>query len=962
MTLAPPHFTSDCPDGWMSFEERLDFFFTAQDIKDDEHKSAVLLTAVCERTFDLLRSLAQPKGLKDYTFPQLMEKLRVNFCPSSNEILERFHFHSRTQKEGETVSDFVTDLRRLSAKCNFLDLDNMLRDRLVCGLRDETLQRRLFAEKQLDFAKAFALAQAFEAARRDVNAIRSRAPIEISIDRMQMSNERQGDGNRQTAPFRRDKCSRCSDNGHDKRQCPFKNARCSYCQRIGHIQRTCYKKLGKQSSASKGTGKRHPKAYLLSDDRSASDVYDAGTENVSFLFNASEEAALATPPTIVWLIVNGKKLPMEIDSGASCTIISEQTYFNVLRGQPKLQRVATTLRTWSAKTLPVLGSAMVSVSRGKEVKRLSLLVVRGAGPSLLGRSWFAPLGISVVYKMQDTAEKDFSAKVKNDFAEIFLDGLGKYTGPTVSLNLLPHAVPKFMKSRPVPFALREKVDAEIERLVQDGVFEPITNSKWATPLVCVLKRDGSVRLCADYRATVNPAIATDAFPLPTLDEAFSALAGATCFTKLDLRNAYMQVPVDQASADILTVNTQRGLHRVNRLPFGLKSAPGIFQRLMISLLKDVDGIVVLLDDILIAGSTVAQHWKRVFTVLQRLKDAGLRLKSEKCIFATKEVFFLGHKISAKGIFPVEDKVRAIKNAPAPGTKNELQAFLGLVNFYSRFLPNRAETLHPLYNLLKERVPWKWEKEQSAAFRQIKDSLSSSLCLAHFDPARPLTVTCDASSVGVGAVLAHVNADGTDQPIYFASRRLHQSERNYAQTDKEGLAIIFAVQKFRCFLLGTKFVIYTDHKPLLGLLQQGKPITDSMSPRMTRWSLLLSNYDYQLCYRPGKSIGPADVLSRMPIADTSASIEPLPPEVFLLEVQPNGPFSPKDIARATASDPILSKVRTWLMSAWPAKCPSPNFLLFYEQERTVSATRLHFVWKSRGYADAIKARDASHVTR
>ncbi|KHJ41579.1 hypothetical protein D918_08330 [Trichuris suis] len=214
---------------------------------------------------------------------------------------------------------------------------------------------------------------------------------------------------------------------------------------------------------------------------------------------------------------------------------------------------------------------------------------------------------------------------------------------------------------------------------------------------------------------VNPAIVTDVYPLPTLDEAFAALAGGKCFTKLDLRNAYLQVPVDQASADILTINTTRGLHRVNRLPFGLKSAPGIFQHLMISLLKDIRGVEVLLEDILITGSPVSEHWARVYVVLQRLKQAGLRLKSAKCIFAAQEVAFLDHKINSVGIFPMENKVKAIKMAPALQSKAELQAFLGLVNFYNRFLPHRAEILYPLYQLLKENVSWKWGREQHVAF-------------------------------------------------------------------------------------------------------------------------------------------------------------------------------------------------------------------------------------------------------
>ncbi|KFD68503.1 hypothetical protein M514_09353 [Trichuris suis] len=333
---------------------------------------------------------------------------------------------------------------------------------------------------------------------------------------------------------------------------------------------------------------------------------------------------------------------------------------------------------------------------------------------------------------------------------------------------------------------------------------------------------------------VNPAIVTDVYPLPTLDEAFAALAGGKCFTKLDLRNAYLQVPVDQASADILTINTTRGLHR----------------HLMISLLKDIRGVEVLLEDILITGSPVSEHWARVYVVLQRLKQAGLR-----------------------------------KTFPGNGAG-------------SSTLPSA-------------------------------DLLSSSISLAHYDPNRPLAITCDASSIGIGVVLSHMNVDGSHEPIYFASRVFHQSETNYAQVDREGLAVVFAVQKFRCFVLGRKFTIITGHKPPLGLLQQGKPIKDSTSARLTRWSLLLSNYDYKLCYRPGKLAVAADILSWLPLDDDSASVDPLPPEVFMLEVEPHGPVSPDEIARAAAVDPVLSrppwhcanKGDSSLIMWWPGMAPA-----------------------------------------
>ncbi|KFD48871.1 hypothetical protein M514_10234 [Trichuris suis] len=430
----------------------------------------------------------------------------------------------------------------------------MIRDRLVCGLRDEALQCRLFAQRQLDLAMALSLVEAYEAARKDVECIRIRQLNEIPIDRMQIARsptpQRPGNG----VFAGRLNCSRCVDNRHDSRQCPFKNARCAYCRRIGHIQRACHQKQSKHGRQLQQQSRRNVRAYVLSDNGEVPNAETAPSKQVAHLLNTHEESTPIIPPTVITLLVNGTRLSMEIDSGASSSIISEETFLRVLRGRPKLQRVSTVLRTWSNKTVPVLGSITVSAARDSRSAKLKLLVTCGSGPSLLGRNWFAPLGISLVYHLREKDRKGHISKMKSDFAENFQEGLGKYKGPTVSLSVHPDVEPKFMKSHPVPFALRAKADAEIRRLVKDGVLEPVADSKWATPLVCVLKRDGSVRMCADYRATVNPAISNNVYPLPTLDEAFAALAGGKCFTRLDLRNAYLQRPVDEASSNILTVN------------------------------------------------------------------------------------------------------------------------------------------------------------------------------------------------------------------------------------------------------------------------------------------------------------------------------------------------------------------------------------------------------------------------
>ena len=266
----------------------------------------------------------------------------------------------------------------------------------------------------------------------------------------------------------------------------------------------------------------------------------------------------------------------------------------------------------------------------------------------------------------------------------------------------PQARPRFHKARPIPYALREKVDIKLERLPRGvSVPVPVEFSQWAAPVVPVLKEDGSVRLCGDYRTTVNQVLERDSYPLPRIEDLFSTLAGGQSFTKLDLRQACQQVQLDEQSKEYVTINTHRGLFRYNRMPFGISSAPSVFQRIMDSLLHNITGAIVYLDDILITGITKEEHLKNLEETLCRLAHVGLKLKRGKCQFLQSSVQLLGYQIDAKGLHPTEDKVRAIKAAPKPTNVAEFRSYLGLLNYYGRFLPNLSSQMKPLYNLLAQ---------------------------------------------------------------------------------------------------------------------------------------------------------------------------------------------------------------------------------------------------------------------
>ena len=433
-------------------------------------------------------------------------------------------------------------------------------------------------------------------------------------------------------------------------------------------------------------------------------------------------------------------------------------------------------------------------------------MVDGFGPSLLRRDWLATIKLDwhSLNKVQTEPAPPTNTlqDVLQRHGDVFKKELGTVRGVSAKLYVDPNVQPCFCKPRTVPYTLRTKVNQELDRLEKAGVIEPIQFADWAASIVPVLKRDGSLRICGDYKVTVNRAAKLVAYPSPRIDDLFASLTGGKKFSKLDLAHAYQQIPQDEESRK-LVINTSKRLFRYNRLLFGVASAPAIFQRTIEGILRGSPQVCVYLDDILATGKTEAEQLQNLELVLTRLEEA---LKQEKCAFLLDSVEYLGHNISAEGLRPTQEKVRVITGAPAPEYVSQLRAFLGLINYYRKFLPQLSNTPAPLYRLLEKQTKWSWGTPQEDAFRAAKQRLTSSCLLVHYDPDKPLVLACDASPYGLRAVLSHCMPDGSDKPIAFASRSLSIAEKKYAQPDKEGLAIVFGVRKFHYFLLGRKFTL------------------------------------------------------------------------------------------------------------------------------------------------------------
>jgi len=591
---------------------------------------------------------------------------------------------------------------------------------------------------------------------------------------------------------------------------------------------------------------------------------------------------------------------------------------------------------------------------GEEAEELGLVVVGGEGPSLLGRDWLGRLRLdwrevrtlNATSNATSNALEAVLAKHSDLFrGDLFRDELGTIKGTTAKLHVIPEAKPRFYRPRSIPYALRSRVDQALEKLVSEGTLEAVQFSEWAAPIVPVVKRDGSIRICGDYKLTINQVAQVDTYPLPLVQDILASLANGKSFTKLDLAHAYQQLPLDTDSRPYTTINTHRGLFRYTRLPFGVAAAPAIFQRTMESLLGDLPHVCIYLDDILVTGESEAAHLKNLAAVLQRLESAGVRLKREKCSFMIPEVEYLGHSISAKGVQPVTEKVRAIRDAPRPQDVSQLRSFLGMLNYYGKFLPNLATLLRPLYDLLTSSTTWSWGEAQEQAFCRAKELLSSAPLLTHYDPEKPLVLSCDASPYGVGAVLSHRMEDQTEQPIAYASRTLSPAELKYAQLDKEALSIIFGVKHFHQYLYGRKFVILSDHKPLQYLLGETRGVPAMASARIQRWALTLSAYHYEIRHKPGADHSNADGLSRLPVSSDVAAV-PIPGDVLLVfQTLQSTPVKAEQIRQWTDTDPVLSRVRRNVLSGW-VDSDDPELQPYQSRAAELSVQDGCVLWGSR----------------
>ena len=427
------------------------------------------------------------------------------------------------------------------------------------------------------------------------------------------------------------------------------------------------------------------------------------------------------------------------------------------------------------------------------------------------------------------------------------------------------SLPLYQPARRTPFAAHEEIARQLHQMQQQGVISPST-SPWASPVVLVRKKDGSLRFCIDFRK-LNAITKPDVFPLPRIDDLSDQLGKSRYFSTLDLAAGYWQVQMHSSSKEKTAFITHKGLYEFNVMPFGLRNAPAVFQRLMQQILGNLNQddeppfVSVYLDDIIIYSETFQDHLNHLQQVISRLRNAGLKLKPSKCYFNCQEVKYLGHVITPHGISPNPARLLAVRDYPVPMSVKEVRQFIGLASYYRHFIPGFANIAEPLHRLTRKGAVFTWTDHCEEAFQGLKDKLISAPVLCYPDFSQSFVLETDASIAGLGAILSQKNSDGKLHLVAYASRALSAQEKKYAATELETLAVVWRVSHFHAYLYGHDVLVYTDHSAVQAVLE-----TPSSNGKHSRWWSKLYGTglkSIKIKYRAGQDNKNADALSRSP---------------------------------------------------------------------------------------------------
>ena len=779
--------------------------------------------------------MCKPLVLENMKFEEIKAIIMKNIKPHKKVVLaERAYFMRIVQEKDESILSY---LHRLREKAQFCEFDMLNSDKSIQSAENDLIQMRLIdgLANKSHRSKIMEMVQTGTSTMSLSKCVDVIQQLEM-IDKSGESPKYQLEEQSMTANVSEinygkqaqkhiTNCKYCG-GSHAIRKCPAFGKTCNKCGKRNHFAGICRSRSGNVQS--------------VEEKDETLDITDVNVNNVWSIQTALEVSSIDVKTEKV--LVNDKWVPMQVDTGADISVISTKVWKDIF-GSPKLEKYSQKLEVYDGHELKTRGKMVAVIDKNGKYQIGDIVIVESRKPfGLLGRNFL----------------EEFARKQVNqcDSLKSGVSVLPVIKGVKASMELKDGVTPKFCRARPVPLALEEKVKNELDRLESLGVISPITGGvENCSPVVWVRKPNDELRCCADFKVHVNDKIKTDSYPLPKIETIFAKLKNAKVFAKIDLRSAYWQIELDEKAKDLSIINTTKGLYRMNRLTMGMKNAASIFQKVMEGVLSDIKGILIYQDDIAIFAENMESLEKRLKAVKTRLREKNITINEEKSVEYCESLTFLGFKISAKGIEPDNRLVNKIQDIKVPTTCKEVAQFLGLINYFGRFIPNFSSKIAPL-NEIRRMNTFQWTAKCMQSFESLKKEISSHPVVQPYSLQKEATLTTDSSKSTLGAVLTQEG-----HPVIFVSRCLSKAEQNYANIEREALAVVWATMRLKQFLMGRHFKIQTDHQPLVKLFGR-HPIPTGTSARICKWALDLMSYDYDIEYIPGKQIPHADALSRL----------------------------------------------------------------------------------------------------
>ncbi|KAL9970099.1 hypothetical protein ACROYT_G022422 [Oculina patagonica] len=812
-------------------------------VKDEKIQTAIILNCAGPQVLEVYDNIVWENAEDKHKPAKVLEALE-NYCnPRDNEVLESHRFWNTPYQE--PFDKFLTELKTRAASCNFQEKDRMMRDKIVFTVTGK-LQELLLRVDSLTLEKAVKVCRAYEQSSRQVKEFRDNSnpsSVATKVNRVsqkpspRVPHSKKSEGRHRHAKKDNEgmkvNCHFCGfEHERKKEKCPAWGKTCDKCKGRNHFKSKC------------------KKVHAVSQSQGDNFDYD---DQWLMAVSHNEESVSAT------LTVNEHDVKFQLDSAADVNTICQK--------HVKKHQVFTTtvrLNMWNKTNMNPLGETVLKVvnPRTSAESEVKFIVVPNGFTNLLGLKTIQELGFITIN------EECFISQIKTPQ----LGDLGEAT-----LRIDENAQPKVLPCRKIPLAIENAVKEELDRLVEKDVLVPVTEpTEWVSQMAVVHKPSGKLRICIDPQP-LNAALKREHYKLPVLDDVLPKLKDAKVFSKLDVREAYWHVRLDEESSKLTTMIT----------PFVIAGC----------------------------GQTVEEaqidNQGKLTETMKRCAEKNIVLNEDKQETGLTEITFHGHKITKDGVKVDEAKVQAIRDMPAPTDVAGVKRLCGMAQYMSRFLPDLAETLEPIRALTRKDTPFVWSTECESAFDRLKRNLSESPCLAYFDASKEVVIQVDSSKHGIGAVLLQEG-----RPIEYASRALTPSERNWGQIEKEALSVLYGLERFDQYTYGRPIKVENDHKPLAAILR--KPLSQAPK-RLQDIMMRYHRYDVNFVFVKGTDLLIADTLSRAHPDDSDGGNDQ-GDRARIMNVNVFGDIPDKrldEIREAISCDTSLQTVMKLVLEGWPA---------------------------------------------